>query len=57
MKDIVNVAVLFMFIMFCGLLVSMLDSCQAYSDCLKAHSEKTCKAHFGRGTEPDEDDY
>jgi hypothetical protein len=32
----------------------VIDSCRGYEECLKRHSIKTCKEHFGKDIEPDE---
>lgn len=57
MKDIVGTAAIVLFIVLFGLLMSVVDSCQAYEDCLKAHSIKTCKQHFGKDDDLDESIY
>lgn len=57
MKDIVGASAIVLFIVLFGLLMSVIDSCQAYEDCLKAHSIRTCKQHFGKDDEIDENDY
>lgn len=57
MRDFVNVLVLTLFIVLAGLLVSIVDSCVGYEDCLKKHSIKTCKENWEREDEIDPGEY
>ena len=57
MKEALNVAMIVLFVVLTGLAVSVIDSCRGYEQCLKTHSVKTCKEHWGKTDELDEDDY
>lgn len=53
MRDAANVAAIVLLVVLTGLLMSVVDSCRGYEECLKVHSIKTCKEHFGKDTGPD----
>lgn len=57
MKDVVNFAGLVLLMVLCGLLVSIVDSCRGYEECLRMHSMKTCKQNWGREDEIDPNEY
>ena len=54
MRDAAGFAAIILLAVLIGLLVSVIDSCRGYEECLKRHSIKTCKEHFGKDTEPDD---
>lgn len=46
-----------LFVVLTGLAISVIDSCRGYEECLKKHSIKTCKEHWGREDELDPSEY